>query len=172
VATSTYSLNADFRRMARQPLAVYETAMFRGLIAIGSLSEWTHLKAHGASNAQRFYYVAGYPGAHTIEVYPLTDNNVTVHYASSNWMATAGGTAGSTFSDETDVLLMPNRMVEAGIVWRWRERKGLPYEDKWNEYEAMLARYSNDAFQRTTINMGDQRAVRWQDMIPAFIPSS
>ena len=53
------------------------------------------------------------------------------------------------------------------------ERRGLPYQDKFNEYEILMAQMSNDRRQRRTINFSDPSPeVRWQDLVPAFIPPS
>ena len=68
---------------------------------------------------------------------------------------------------------MPRTVVESGTVWRYRERRGLPYLDKYNEYEAKMARLSNDTRARRVVSFGEtDNNVRWQDLVPAFIPSS
>ena len=57
-------------------------------------------------------------------------------------------------------------------MWRFRERRGLPYQDKAMEYEALMSRIINDKRGRRIVNMGDREHVRWQDAVPAFIPPS
>ena len=87
-------------------------------------------------------------------------------------MATTG-TPGSEFTAEEDVLLLPRRLVESGIIWRYRERRGLPYTDKFNEYEILMQRMANDRRGRRSVNMGGRsNDVRWQDLVPTFIPAS
>ncbi len=70
------------------------------------------------------------------------------------------------------MILFPRRLVEAGIVWRFRERKGLEFMTKWTEYQELMAQYSNTTKMRTKIDFGPVKMHRWQDMIPAFIPES
>ena len=58
-------------------------------------------------------------------------------------------------------------------MWRWRERKGLPFAAKYSEYQGLIADLSNQTRMRRAINMGERKTdVKWQDLIPAFIPDS
>jgi hypothetical protein len=120
----------------------------------------------------RYYRLSGYDGAFSISFQSAPTTDITVSYVSKNWMATAGGTAGDMFTSATDVLLLPERVMVTGIVWRWRARKGLPFSDVYSEHEALLGRLSSDAKGIRNIDIGARKTVRWQDQIPAFIPAS
>lgn len=171
----TYSLPANFYRLQRDDLAVYDVALDRPCVPITDDGHWTYLKDIGTTGIIRYFRVTGYDGNWSISFYdePSASIDIAVSYITKNWMATSGGTAGSAFTTLTDVLLFPRRVFEAGIVWRFRERKGLPFEGKYNEYEALIARLSNDSRVRRKINMGQPaKDVRWQDLIPNFIPPS
>ena len=171
----TYSLPANFKRLQRDDLAVYDPQLDRMVEPITNDGQWIYLKDIGTAGIIHYYRIRGYEGNWEIDFYdaPASPRVMNVSYITTNWMATAGGTAGSSFTDETDVLLLPRRVVETGAVWRFRERRGLPYQDKYNEYEMLLARLSNDTRSRRKISFGEPvRDVRWQDLIPAFIPPS
>lgn len=165
----TYALPADFRRMQRDPRAVYDTQYDAGAVPVTIDGDWTELSEDGTYGAERFYRVTGFDGNYSISFLAEPSTDIIVHYVTNNWMATEGGVAGDIFTADTDVLLFPARLVEAGIIWRWRERKGLPYQDKMSEYEVMIGRYSNDARGRRKVNFGRRKAVRWQDRVPAVI---
>jgi len=122
----------------------------------------------------RYYRLEGYEGNWSIhfEDPPATGTTINIHYNTDYWSATAAGAAKKTFTDATDVILFPRRLVEAGIVWRFRERKGLEFMTKWTEYETLMAQYSNTTKMRTKIDFGGPKLYRWQDMIPAYIPDS
>lgn len=169
-----FSLPSDFKRLQRDQLAVYDKLQDRAVVPISSDGEWAHLTDLGAAGAVKYYRTAGYEGAYTIDVYAATSTGeIIVSYITDNWMAASGGAVGGAFTDPDDLLILPRRLVEAGMVWRFRERRGLPYDDKYNEYEAMLARLANDARSRRVIDMGSGgSSVRWQDRVPAFIPGS
>ena len=173
--SETFTLPADFKRTQRDELALYDVDQDRPCIPVTNTGQWTMLTDTGAAGAIKYYRVQGYDGNFTVDIYnaPGTGSEVKLAYISKNWLATSGGTAGDMLANLDDVLLLPRRVVEVGVVWRFRERRGLPYEDKYAEYEALMARLSNDSRSRRTINFGEpDKDVRWQDLIPAFIPSS
>lgn len=171
----TFTLPSTFRRIHRGEWAVYDADQDRPCVPIESDGLFTFVADTGTAGVVHFYKIEGYDENHTITFYsdPGTTSNITLSYSTFYWMKDSGGTSGKMFTDEDDILLLPRRIVESGTVWRFRERKGLPYLDKYNEYEALLSRLSNDSRTRRKIDMGTpDKTVRWQDMIPAFIPSS
>lgn len=171
--SENYALPSDFRRVQRDRLAIYDTSLDQPCIPVTNDGDYTAMKDLGTAGITRFYRIKGYDGAFTVDFYREPSSDVVVSYITNNWKATAAGTAGDTFTFEDDVLLLPRRAIEAGCVWRFRERRGLPYQDKYNEYEATLTRLSNDSRGRRSIQFGEHdNNVRWQDLIPAFIPSS
>lgn len=169
----TYNLPSNFKRLHRSDLAVYDVLQDRAGIPVHTDGEYTFIKDQGAAGVTRFYKIGGYEGNYTISLFdePATGQEITISYSTDEWL-TEGGSNKNTFTTEDDVLLLPRRIVEAGTVWRWRERLGLPYEDKYNECELLITRLINDSRGMRTINMGDHSQVRWQDMIPAYIPES
>ena len=63
--------------------------------------------------------------------------------------------------------------VVKDTVYRWRERKGLPYQDKYLEYEAQLARFSNDMKVRRIISLNGHEPLKpWNIPVPNYIPES
>lgn len=168
-----FSLNSDFVRMQRDRYALYDPLQNVGAIPVTTTGEWDYLTDAGVTGSVKYYRVNGYDGVYTIDLYsaPASGNTYTVNYVSNKWLMTSG-TASATFTTEDDVLILPRRVVEVGTVWRFRERRGLPYEDKYAEYEALIARLSNDSRGRRVINFGERNVVRWQDLVPSSIPSS
>lgn len=169
----TYSLPADFKRLMRDNLAVYDTFHDRPVLPISTDGEWAALADLGASLTAQYYRITGYEDNWSISFfgYPSASISITVSYISTAWITNAS-TEKASFTDPADALLLPRRIVESGTVWRWRERRGLPYRDKYMEYEALIARLSNDSRTRRTVNFGPRNTVRWQDNIPSVIPTS
>lgn len=172
-----YSLPDDFVRLARDELAVYEnTTTRRAGVPITTDGQWAHLANIGSAGAYRYYRLQGYDGNFTIGFYanPSASETITVSYVSNLWMANAAGTAGTEFTAADDVLLMPRRVVELGIVWRFRKRKGLDYSSTLAEFESHLARLADDARSRKNISFGDNKPMSHpMDVpVPDFIPAS
>lgn len=176
VAGATFALPAGFQRLTRDPMAVYETTTTRrACIPVSSNGAWTFLEDTGSAGGDRFYRLSGDEASgFRIEFYrPLAiGNKVTVSYVSKNWLATALGVAGTSWTLETDVLRLPKRLVELGVVWRFRRRKGLEYLAMKAEYETHLTRKANDRRQIKTIDMGSQDGMRrpWNIPVPDVIP--
>lgn len=173
--SETYALNSNFKRLHRDDMAVYDNLRDSPCIPVTTDGRYTFVKDTGTSGVAHFYKITGYEGNFSISMYPepSASSTFTVSYQTVNWMADSGGTSGSMFSAEDDVLLLPRRVVESGTIWRFRERRGLPYMDKFNEYQILLQRLANDRRARRVTRFGGaDKAPRWQDMVPSFIPSS
>ncbi len=170
-----YALPADFKRLHRSRFAVYEKQRTRReCIPVTSDGDWEYMKELGVAGVNRYYRQRGYDGAFVLDFYrpPETGIEISVSYVSTAWL-TNGGTEKSNFTDSGDVCYLPRRLIEAGIVFRFRERKGLEFTDKQAEYEALLARMSNDTRGRRAINFGPvPQRNPWDVPVPDFIPES
>lgn len=175
--SETYTLPSDFLRLQDDKLSVYEsTNLRRALAPITSDGAWTHLKSVGPTGFARYFRLTGYAGNWSISIYrePTSGNTITVHYVSRNWMQNSAGTDGYAFTDPSDILLIPRRLIELGTVCRWRERKGVPYDSTLAEFEAELERYTNQTKTRRSIGFGDPYMDRkpWDVPVPDYIPES
>lgn len=172
-----YALPSDFVRLMSDGLAVYETtATRRAAVPVNSDGAWTYLNEIGSAGGSRYYRVKGYEGNFTIDLYrePAASDSITVHYVSNVWMKSGAGVEGKLFSDADDVVIYPRRVLELGVIWRFRKRKGLPFGDILAEYEAWIATEANRMRGRGTINFGALPEPRHPMDIPVpdFIPSS
>ena len=173
----TYSLPSDFKRMTRDDLAVYEsTSTRRACIAVTTRGQWTHLQDIGSAAGNRYYRLSGdEESGYEISFFRdlETDAEVTASYVSKNWLVISS-TEGSVWSDEGATLLLPRRLIELGVVWRFRRRKGLAYLDRYNEYEGMIAKLSNDKKGLRSIGFGepDELPAPMRVPVPDYIPSA
>jgi hypothetical protein len=172
-----YALPANFKRLQRDPMAVYETTTNRrACIPVPDDGTWTHIKELGTAGVERYYRLTGYDGNWEIGFYqlPTSGISITVSYITKNWMANDAGTQGSAFTSNDDVLLLPRRVVEVGTVMRFRERNGLDFSTHRMEYEILISRMSNDQRVRRSINFGEpeSRIAPWDVPIPDWIPSA
>ena len=171
-----YALPSDFFRLKNDGYSVYETANVRRFAEpIHSDGEWTHLGQVGTGGGGRYYRVKGYEGNYEISLYPnpASGESLTVSYVSDLWKASSGGTAGSAFTDLGDVLLFPRRVIESGIISRWRARKGLDATDAKREYELLVADLANRTNSKRKLDMSDRpRRGPFDIPVPDFIPAS
>jgi hypothetical protein len=172
----SYSLGSSFIRLVRGAGSVFEPDLNRRFcIPVMSEGDWLRLVEDGSAGADRYFRVLWSPGGWSIEFFrPLeTGQRIIVSYISDNWIFQPGPGGGlkAEFTALSDVSMIPRRIMESGVVWRFRERKGLEFLDKKSEYEALLARMSNEGRTRRTVNFG-ARAQRWPFDVPVpdFIP--
>lgn len=153
----SYDLPAAYKRLTFDDWTVYETTRTRRPgIPVTTNGAWTALKQFGSGGGERFYRLGGDDeDGFTISFYkPLeTGASVTVSYVSKNWLKHAGAASDEWVSVE-DTLLLPKEVVRLGCVWRFKRRKGFPYQDIMNEYEGKLARLANEMRGRRTIDFG------------------
>lgn len=172
----SYSLPDDYRRLTFDEWTVYETTRTRRPgIPVTTNGAWTALKQYGSAGGDRFYRLAGDEGSgYSISFYrPLeTSASVTVSYVSKNWLKHAGA-ASDEWASVEDTLLLPKEVVRLGCVWRFKRRKGFPYQDVMNEYEAKLARLANESRGRRTIGFGvPEPGLPMRVPVPDVIPAS
>lgn len=76
-------------------------------------------------------------------------------YISDNWaLDTNGTTFKPDFTADTDTFVLPDKLVLAGLRWRWKKEKQLEYEEDFNTYERLVSNaLSRDGLHRP-INMG------------------
>ncbi len=166
----TYALPADFLRIQRIDMAVHDSSFTRYTAPEPDDAYWADMRQNGVSGADRVYRISGYDEAFEISLLPLLSEDLTVHYVTNYWMVSDAGVLGTVLTADTDKPLFPPRLIETGIVWRWRERRGLPYDDKHGEYEAIMHRARADIRGIRSISFGPRKQTRWQDRVPAYIP--
>lgn len=155
----SYALPADFLRLARDDLAVYEkSSNRRACTPISSNGAWTHLKQFGASGSGRFYRITGdTEGGFFISFFQKlkAGETITVSYVSAKWICGSDGAAKNMWTLPDDKLLLPVAVVRLGVIWRFRQKKGMPFADVQAEYEIRLSRAINDGRGIRTVNMGE-----------------
>lgn len=70
---------------------------------------------------------------------PVAGNTWAFEYISKNWTVNSSGTIyNEYFNDDTDDILLPERIVMQGLRWRWKKEKGLEYAEDFSTYEEMV----------------------------------
>lgn len=80
------------------------------------------------ASAQHYYRIAG----GSVEVLP--NDPATVHYWSRNWSS-----AGETATADGDAVYLPENCMISGTFYRWKRKKGFPFDDEMAQHEAEVA---------------------------------
>lgn len=85
---------------------------------------------------------AGSPGywliaLNAINIYPAPSAGDTLrfNYISKNYCQSSGGATQSDWAADADTAMIPEHLMELGIVWRWLRAKGMDYAEEMAAYE-------------------------------------
>ena len=174
--SSNHTLPTDYTRTNRDKFTFYDNNQDRVGVPVTESGMWEYITDLGTSGVYKYYRVKGYEGNYTIDIYRALDSgdDISFQYMSKNWLRdSTGSTAKSSFTAADDIIVLPRRVIEVGTIARYRRRRGLEYGDMLTEYEELVQRYHADSRNLRTIRFGEpDLTVKWQDLVPDFIPDS
>lgn len=84
---------------------------------------------------------------------PTAGDTYAFEYVSSYWCTIAAGTSPTkaAWTDDTDVGILPEELMTLGVVWRFKQEKGLSYGEEFRVYESAVEQRKvwNNASKRT-----------------------
>lgn len=87
---------------------------------------------------------------------PVAGNTWAFEYISKNWISNAAGdTYYAEFAADTDLILLPEKIVKMGLRWRWKKEKGLDYDEDFRTYEMMISKALGSDGLKRNLNMAD-----------------
>jgi hypothetical protein len=134
--TEDFALPADYDRMLDKS-QLWSTSLETPLSPISDRDDWLEL------DIKTFDFVINawilYAGE--IHIKPALSTGVQVKYFyQSNLWGLNGSTPISEFTADTNTFRIDERLLKLGIIWKWREMKGLPYAEDLATYERLLAK--------------------------------
>lgn len=66
---------------------------------------------------------------------PPAGQTIAYEYVTNQWCQSSGGTAQSAWAADTDTAILAERLFVLGLVWRFRQAKGLEYGEALETYE-------------------------------------
>lgn len=79
-------------------------------------------------------------GDFLINPIPPAGNTIAYEYISTNWARSSTGVEKSSFTADDDETFLPEILMKAGLRWRWKQAKGLPYGEDMATYERAVQR--------------------------------
>lgn len=124
-----FNMPAGFHRLTGNNAVTYGT---NGVIRGGlSDAEW-RMYVRSSNTKPRFRQ----SGA-LIETFPAVsgaDTPMSVQYVSSRWVL-SGVTPSATIVSDSDTVVLPERLIVKGAVWRWKRLNKHAYQSELAEYE-------------------------------------
>lgn len=100
-------------------------------------SGWQQLK--GSASTSPKYQVRIRGGNLISNPTPAAGLTWAFEYVTWNWLTdSAGTTQKQYFTDDADLFLLPEFLLEAGLHWRWKKQKGMEYAEDYKTYEYLV----------------------------------
>lgn len=113
-----------------------------------SPQEWQQIKATVVTPVREVFRQRG--GDILIQPVPSAGDTFAYEYVSTQWRTDTNDTAIDSFSADTDKSLISENLITLGIVWRYKQARGLPWEGDYAIYETQVKlRAMRDAPKRT-----------------------
>ena len=116
-------------RTDQTPLYVVDSVQWQQIIAVQATTSEPQIRIRG--------------GDLICTPAPAAGDQWAFEYVSKNWIVSADG---NTYSDEfnfdTDNVLLPEKLLRAGLRWRWKKEKGFDYDEDFRSYEMLIAKYT------------------------------
>lgn len=109
------------------------------LQAYGSMSpqDWQNYKAWFSTGPYPKYRVRG--GLLMLMPTPTAGESYYFEYLTSYWCADATGVTGkAAFALDTDIARLDEDLISDGLVWRWKQAKGLDYAEDFAAYQVAV----------------------------------
>jgi hypothetical protein len=136
-STEDFDLPTDYDRMLDKS-QLWTSSLETPLSPVSDRDEWLGL------DVQSFDFVVNawikYGDQIHIKPAPADAEAIKYWYQSNLIVAPASGTNKAAFDTDTDTFRIDERLLKLGIIWRWREMKGLPYAENLADYERALAK--------------------------------
>ena len=125
---------SDFRYILND--IMWNRSLLRPVFGPLGPQNWQALKARNVTGPFQQFIMRG----NTVRFIPIPPAGQTVafEWISKNWVTLAAGGTSSTWAADADTGLLDEEIMTQGIIWRWKEAKGLAYAEDYNKYERLV----------------------------------
>lgn len=99
---------------------------------------------------------------------PPAGDTCAFEYITKAWCNSSTGTAQTAYEADDDVSLLDEDIMRLGIIWRWKQGKGLEYGEDYNKYERRVANALGRDASKPILNLGEVR----YDIFPGILVQS
>lgn len=115
--------------------------------------EWQNLKAWGATPAMDTFVIRG--GNVLITPNPSAGDQMYFEYISKNWCRSSGGTPQDEWLADTDTGILDEKIMRQGVVWRYKQKKGLKFDIDARNYETQVRQALTQDQPQRTVSLGE-----------------
>lgn len=78
-------------------------------------------------------------------------------YVSKNLFVSTGGVTSDDWNADSDICLIPERLIILGVVWRWKQAKGFEYAEDLRTAEMEIEKMAGTTRGRRMLTIGSSR---------------
>ena len=108
----------------------------RRLIGPVSPQKWQQWKAQSTFPVTDAFTLRG--ALWLMQPVPAAGQTIAYEYRSKNWCQSSGGTGQSAWAVDTDTGILDERLMTLGIVWRYKQARGLDWQTDYDKYMFQL----------------------------------
>jgi hypothetical protein len=133
---TAFALPADYDRMPVKA-KVWLTSNRTPLTRVEDTDEWMAIQLNSFSGLAGFWMILG----GELNVYPAVSASTSVkyYYQSNLIVDPASGDNKATFTLDTDTFRLSERLLTLGMIWMWRSKKGLDFQQELANFNLAFA---------------------------------
>lgn len=119
-------LPSDIDRDRIVPSTLFNRTQRRRVVGPMSPEEWQHHKSQLITRVNPAYRIR--QSTFYLLPVPPAGETIAYEYITKNWCTSSGGTAQSAWAADTDTAVLDEKLITLGIVWRFKQAKGLEFQ--------------------------------------------
>jgi len=134
-SSEEFAMPEDYDRMV-ETADMWSSRWIWSIMHVANPNDWLQMQVvpYTALTGQWIIYGGNF---HFLPVMDATET-VKFFYVSKNIVEDDAGNPKETFTDDADTYRLSEKLLELGMIWKWRENKGLPYDEKKADYDVKL----------------------------------
>jgi hypothetical protein len=149
-AIQTGAVPSDYDRFLQETF--WNRTRKRPLYGPVTAQEWQNLVAWTSSPVVDTFRFVG--SQIWIIPAPTAGDVMAYEYISKNWCQSSGGTGQSEWLADTDTGVLDEDIMKLGVVWRFKQKKGLPFMADYDKWDARARQALVQDMPQRTINFG------------------
>lgn len=135
----TGAIPSDYERLVYNA-EIWNRTLSQKYTKVSNANAWQRLQLGLTGGVTGWWRIK----ANALYIYPAPTAGQTIafEYVSKNWCESSGGTDQSAWAADTDVGLIPERLMTLGIIWRWKQAKSMAYAEELSTYEREVEKAS------------------------------
>ncbi|TGS47530.1 MULTISPECIES: hypothetical protein [unclassified Mesorhizobium] len=139
--SDAFDMPSDYRRMQKTS-SLWSSRWLWATTHLTSTDEWLELQVTPIATVNGYWIIFG----DQFHIWPVMAASETVRffYVSNLLVAAGDASKKAQFSEDADSFRLSEDLLKKAIIYRWKENKGLAYEQALDDYQDQLLRCMDD----------------------------